>query len=146
MTTSKKQPAKTGGKAAKLSGTEQVAQFLNKLEHPLKSEIEEVRRIILNTNSQLEEHIKWNAPSFCYNGDDRVTFNLRGKDFFLLVFHCGAKVKENKEKAPLFEDATGLLEWLSGERATMKFTGTDDVKAKEKGLVEAVAKWLEATS
>lgn len=71
----------------KLSGHEQVIEFLNNVEHPLKKEMEEVRKIILSTNEHITEHIKWNAPSFSFNNEDRVTFNLQGKGFFRLVFH-----------------------------------------------------------
>lgn len=141
MTTSKK---KTSGKnAVKLSGPEQVTEFMNILDHPLKPEIEAVRNIILSAHPQLKEHIKWNAPSFHYQGEDRVTFNLRGKDSLLLVFHCGAKVKERTSKEPLFEDTTGLLEWATSDRATIKLTDMEDVAAKIEKLVEVINKWLE---
>jgi hypothetical protein len=135
-----------GGKdSMKLSGHQQVVEYMNNLEHPLKKEIEEVRTIILSTNKQISEHIKWNAPSFCFKNQDRVTFNLSGKGFFRLVFHCGAKVKENIEKGPLFEDATGLLDWVAGDRAIIKFTDMDDVKAKKEKLAVVITKWIEVT-
>jgi len=73
-------------KTGKLTGHEQVLEFLQKLEHPLKLQIEEVRRIILDSNDQISEHIKWNAPSFCINEQDRITFNLHGNEGFRLVF------------------------------------------------------------
>lgn len=130
----------------KMSGHEQVVDFLDKLEHPLKAEIEEVRKIILDANDQLTEHIKWKAPSFCMNNEDRVTFNLHGKGSFMLVFHCGAKVKEKVSKEPLFEDTTGLLDWVTGDRATVKFTDMADILAKKEKLNEVIHKWLEATS
>lgn len=133
-------------KSTAKSGHEQVVQYLNNLDHPFKKEIEVVRRIILDANNQLTEHIKWNAPSFCFNGEDRITFNLHGNGFFRLVFHCGAKVKDSAKGSPLFEDTTGLLEWSSGDRAVAKFTDIDDVKEKEDRLAAVVTKWLEATS
>jgi hypothetical protein len=88
----------------------QVVDYMNNLEHPLKKEIEEVRKIILSANNQFTEHIKWNAPSFCINNEDRVTFNLQGKGYFRLIFLRGSKVKkDNIGKGPLFEDTTGLF-------------------------------------
>lgn len=131
---------------SKRTGQEQVIEFLHKLEHPLKNEIVEVRNIILKSNEQLSEHIKWNAPSFCYNNEDRITFNLRGKEYFQLVFHCGAKVKEDKSETLLFEDSTGLLNWITNDRATIKFTNMNDVRAKQNKLAEVIMKWLEAAS
>ncbi len=146
MTTNKKHSETAGKLSMKRSGHQQVVEFMNSLEHPLKKEIEEVRTIILNADENLSEQIKWNAPSFCYKNEDRVTFNLRGKGYFQLVFHCGAKVKNNEGKGPLFDDTTGLLEWLAVDRAIVKFTDLNDVKAKQEKLTEVINRWIEVTS
>ncbi|CAG9623031.1 DUF1801 domain-containing protein [Sutcliffiella rhizosphaerae] len=130
----------------KKSGSEQVEAFLENLTHPHKEEIEEVRRIILSTDQKITEHIKWNAPSFCYHNEDRITFNLNGKGYFRLIFHLGAKVKDSKENEPLIVDSTGLLEWVSSNRAIVKFTCKSDVKEKKAKLREVITKWLEATN
>lgn len=143
MTTNKKSSEIRDKKTLKLSGHEHVLEYLNNLKHPQKLEIEEVRKIFLSANDQISEHIKWNAPSFCYKNEDRITFNLRGKGYFLLIFHCGAKVKDNLAKEPLFMDTTGLLDWVTGDRATVKFTDMNDVKAKEEKLIEVITKWIE---
>lgn len=132
-------------KTKKLSGHEQVLKFLAELEHPLKPEIEEVRRIILRADEQLTEHIKWNAPSFCHRDEDRFTFNLRGKGFFTLVFHRGAKVKDPVENGTLIEDTTGLLQWMANDRATVTFSDMDDVIAKQDRLTKLIHAWLKAT-
>ncbi|MFC3255781.1 DUF1801 domain-containing protein [Paenibacillus sepulcri] len=113
---------------------------MNNLEHPLKKEIEAVRTIILSADKQISEHIKWNAPSFCYGNEDRMTFNLHGKGFFRLVFHCGAKLKDGTAQKPMFEDATGLLDWAVSDRALVRFTDMNDVEAKKEKLVELVMK------
>ena len=113
-----------------LSGKNEVVAFLNTLEHPLKAEIEEVREIILNAHTSLTEHIKWKAPSFCYGDEDRITFNLRGKDYFQLIFHRGSKVKETPGDEPILKDTTGLLQWITADRAMIKFTDIQDVDSK----------------
>lgn len=131
-------------KSTKLSGHEQVLHFLNGLEHPLKQEIEAVRTIILEADADLTEHIKWNAPSFCMNGEDRITFHLQGKGFFRLVFHCGAKAKEKAETQRLIDDDSGLLDWVTNDRAIVKFSGMNEVEASRTKLAGVIAKWLEA--
>ncbi len=146
MPANKKTSKTADKKSPKLSGTEQVVQFLENLEHPLKQEIEEVRKIILGTNEHITEQIKWNAPSFCYQQEDRVTMNLQGKGFFRLVFHCGAKKKEPASVGRLFDDTTGLLDWVADDRAVVKITDMSDVESKKDRLVEVVTRWLEATS
>lgn len=133
---------KNSGESKKLIDSEQVAEFMNNLVHPLKEEIEEVRKIILSTDDKITEHIKWNAPSFCYEGEDRITFNLNGKGFIRLIFHCGAKVKERKTNEPLISDPSGVLEWKAADRVMMKFTDKNDIKAKEEKLKEVITMWL----
>jgi hypothetical protein len=145
MKTNEKLAETTGKKPIKLSGPQQVVEFLNNLEHPLKKEIEEVRKIILSTNESITEHIKWNAPSFCFDNEDRITFNLQGKGFFRLVFHCGAKVKDHAGNGTLFEDTTGLLDWVTTDRAMIKLTDMSDVESKKEKLAAVVAKWIEVT-
>lgn len=66
--------AKAG--SSKPTGTEQVSLFLQNNEHPLKAAMLLLREQILSSQKGITEHIKWNAPSFCYGGDDRITFNL----------------------------------------------------------------------
>jgi uncharacterized protein YdhG (YjbR/CyaY superfamily) len=70
-----------------LNRSEAVNQFIEETQHPLKADIATVRAIILEADDQITEHIKWNAPSFCDDGEDRITFNLHAKDRIRLVFH-----------------------------------------------------------
>ena len=133
-------------KAQAPSGTEQVKEFIQTSKHPLKKAVEEIREIILGADKRITEHIKWNAPSFCFNGDDRITFNLSKNDRILLIFHRGAKVKDSKSKEPLFEDTIGMLEWLAHDRAVVKIQSIEDVVDKKTALKKVVKLWLAATS
>ena len=63
-------------KKNKLTGEQEVDLFIEKTDHPQKQEITALRNIILNSDPEITEHIKWNAPSFCVNGEDRFTFKL----------------------------------------------------------------------
>jgi len=56
--------------------TEQVDEFMDKLDHPFKAEVQMIREIIKKVNKEITEQIKWNAPSFSYKGESLVTFNL----------------------------------------------------------------------
>ena len=67
-------------------GTQEVNEYMKTLEHPLKNEIELVRKIILDSEPNILEQVKWNAPSFRYT-QDFVTFNTRPLDRIHLVFH-----------------------------------------------------------
>lgn len=60
---------------------------MEKLNHPFKSEVQVLRQMIRSVNKEIEEEIKWNAPSFSYRGEYLVTFNLWEKNRIHLVFH-----------------------------------------------------------
>ena len=68
-----------------MTDTEKVSQYMQKLEHPMKPEIEAIRAII-KSNRKISERIKWNAPSYYYK-EDLVTFHIRPEKYVLLVFH-----------------------------------------------------------
>ena len=120
--------------------SEEVDQFIKDLEHPLKEEIAQMRAIILDSDEQITEHIKWNAPSFCYNGVDRLTFNLHARDRIQLIFHRGAKVKDST--GFVFDDSTGLLEWAAPDRALLTIQDKQDLEAKKAALVNIVSQWI----
>src|SRR5688572_13581986 len=77
----------------KKSDAEKVKDYMKEFTHPLKAEMEEVRNIIRNADRQLEERIKWNAPSYHYKNVDLVTFNGWAKNQVHLVFHHPLIVK-----------------------------------------------------
>ena len=127
----------------KLSDEEQVAEHIAKLDPEFGKIIEEIHKIILSTDKEIGERIKWNNPSFYYTGEMKpfdpkeykreiVVFNLY-KGRIMLVFPSGAKVK----------DTTGLLDgdYKDGRR-TIVFTDMKDVKAKEKALQKVIKEWL----
>lgn len=124
------------------SNTE-VSQFLENLNHPKLQVIHALREIIYTAAPGIEEHIKWNAPSFVYRGTDRITFNFQGKDKIRLVFHCGAKSNPKRLSGPLISDDSGLLQWAAHDRAIATISDHDDMLAKKKSLIRVIEKWLE---
>ena len=130
-------------KSVKLTDTEQVTAQIKKLEPSFGKIIETIRQIILKTDKEIGEHIKWNNPSFYYSGEmkpfdpkeykrDIIVMNLF-KERIMLVFPSGAKVN----------DKSGLLEgdYKDGRRTTI-FKDMKDVKSKEKLLQAVTKKWL----
>ncbi|WP_276371227.1 DUF1801 domain-containing protein [Chryseolinea sp. H1M3-3] len=76
----------------KLNGA--VTKFLDELQHPLRDQIEQLRKSILSANSGLTENIKWNGPNYGFHGEDRITMRIHPPRQIQLIFHCGAKVQE----------------------------------------------------
>ena len=81
-----------------------VFDYLDKLEHPLKAEIETVRQIILGVSPEIREGIKWNSPSF-RTTDYFATLNLRQGRVWLIL-GTGAKVKPTAQTGLSIPDPT----------------------------------------
>lgn len=127
----------------KLTDTEQVTAHIKKLDPTFAKTIETIRKIILSTDKEIAEQIKWNSPSFYYTGEmkafdpkeykrDLIVMNLR-KDKIMLVLPTGEKIK----------DVSELLEgnYTDGRRL-ITFKDLKDVKAKEKELQKVIKTWL----
>ena len=130
-------------KTIKLSDQEQVTQHIKKLDAGIRPVIEYLRQMILATDKEIGERIKWNNPSFYYMGEmkefdpkeykrELIVMNLL-KNRIMLVFPSGEKVK----------DSSGLLEgdYKDGRRTTV-FKDMADVKSKEKKLKSIIKNWL----
>ena len=130
-------------KKTTLTDSEQVIEHIQKLDTATREIVQLLRQIILNTDAEIGERIKWNNPSFYYTGDMKsfepkeykreiVVFNLF-KGRMMLVFPSGAKVN----------DTSGLLEgdYKDGRRITV-FKDLEDVKAKEGVLKKIILDWL----
>src|SRR6476659_8636311 len=122
-------------KSAKQTDSEEVSEHIKKLEPAVGKIVQTLRKIILSTDKEIGERIKWNNPSFYYTGEMKpfdpkeykreiIVFNLF-KNRIMLVFPSGAKVN----------DKWGLLEgdYKDGRRIIV-FKDLNDVKAKEKDL------------
>jgi len=70
-----------------------LGAFIDGLKHPLRSEIELLRNIILNSNNALTENIKWSAPNYVVNDNDRVTLKINPPKNILVILHCGTKTQ-----------------------------------------------------
>jgi hypothetical protein len=113
---------------------------MSTLDHPLKAEIEAVRRLVLSADPRLREQIKWNAPSFAL-ADDLVTFNLRSQEALQIIMHTGAK----KRATPLtmnVADPAGLLRWLAPDRGIITFSSLEDIESKSAALIDLVRQWV----
>jgi hypothetical protein len=120
-----------------------VEEFLNDLSEDKRSQVDALRGLILTTEPQLEEHIKWNAPSYVLDGEDRITFNVINKqEVVKLVLHMGATRKEDRKGEPIMQDDSGLIEWSSDIRGMITFKSIDDVNSNMKALKKVVKNWL----
>lgn len=116
-----------------------ASAFLAALDHPLKADIEAVRKLILAADPAIADGVKWNSLSFRHT-DWFATVNLRSKDVIQLVMHTGAKAKDNpKLKIP---DENGLLVWLAKDRALATLGAGKTLKVNAKAFEAIVKAWV----
>jgi hypothetical protein len=126
-----------------ISDSPSVTAHIKKLEPALGAIVETIRQLILATDKEIGERIKWNNPSFFYTGEmkpfnpkeykrELAVFNLY-KGRIMLVLPSGAKLN----------DGSGLLEgdYKDGRRIIV-FNNLADVRAKEKALRKVLHQWL----
>ncbi|MFM9986731.1 MAG: DUF1801 domain-containing protein [Flavobacteriales bacterium] len=121
-----------------------VDNFIADSKHSLASCLQPLRELIHEANSDVTEQIKWKCPSFCLDGDDRITYNLSKKDQLLVIFHTGAKGKgktPDKSKFSGFE----FLEWLAPDRAVVKIANQVYLFDISKEMKKCISLWLRET-
>lgn len=109
-----------------------VDAYMERLDHPLKIEVQAVRTLIKGVDPRITEQVKWNAPSFSYKGY-LATFNLRPTHHVHLVWHNGA----------ILQDPAGLLEGRYPDRRMTYFTSMAEVEAKRPAMEALVRQWVE---
>jgi hypothetical protein len=130
-------------KSAPISDEEQVTDHIKKLGPELSKTIQHLRELILSTDKEIGERIKWNNPSFYYTGEMKpfdpkeykreiIVCNLF-KGRIMLVFPSGAKVN----------DTSGFLEgdYKDGRRIVV-FKDMDDIKSRGRALQKVIKAWL----
>jgi len=131
-------------KPSKPTKTNEVNNYLERLVHPMKEVVLEIRTIILSKFPEISEQIKWNSLSFYYNGEmtpfnakeykrDLIVLNLNKKDYVLLIFPTGSSINDTKQ----------LLEgdYTDGRRM-LKIKSTVDAKIKMEELYELIQSWI----
>ena len=121
----------------------EVTEFLDRQNHPLRMEIELLRKIILESESSLTENIKWNGPNYAVNNEDRITMRIQPPKQIQLIFHRGAK-KQEQPATRIIDDNSGILVWKENDRAVATFKNLAEIEQNRSLLREIVGKWIKA--
>lgn len=122
----------------------EVTEFLNELDHPFRKEIEELRDCILSSNKDLSENIKWNAPNYCFEGEDRITMRIQPMTTKVqLIFHRGAK-KQEQPKDKLINNKSKILVWKEKDRAIITFKNSQEIEDGKEELEKIINEWIKA--
>ncbi len=120
-----------------------VTDFITKLDADFAKLVQSIRNALLEIDQNVDEHIKWNSPSFFYKGEmkpfdpkdykrDLVVINSR-KNEALLVFPTGN----------IIDDKSGILEGnFPDGRKIVKFRSEEEFNSKKENLKSAVKDWL----
>lgn len=120
-----------------------VEAFIEGLEPDRATAVRALRRIVLASHDGLDEHIKWNGPSFRIDGDDRITLGLNPKGGVRAILHRGVKPKDTS--GFVFEDDSGLVTWAAPDRGVVAFADAAAVEAQAEAFQTLCRRWFEAT-
>ncbi len=120
-----------------------VETWLAAQTHEIRSAVERLRVMVLDAGDDVTEHIKWNGPSFCIDGDDRITVGLAPRGGVRAILHRGVKGKDATGFA--FPDDSGLIQWAAPDRGVVTFADEAAIVAHAEAFTDICRRWLEAT-
>ncbi len=110
-----------------------VDAWFDRVDHPLKPLMLKVRRAILASDKRVTESIKWNTPTFSFNGDI-ASFIPHAKSSVSLMFHRGSEIPG---RHPRLEGDARLVR-------TMRFASAEELKKHTPDLQKVIRAWCEA--
>ena len=113
------------------------------LPEPSRTAMNTLRRLVTASHPDISEHVKWNGPSFCIDGDDRITVGLVQKGGVRAVLHRGVKARDATGFS--FSDDTGLIQWAAPDRGVVTFADEGAVSANAEAFAAICRRWFEAT-
>ena len=135
---------RAAGQDRTMTKPQDIDGFLAGVIHDKSEILLALREIIRTAAPGLQEHIKWNAPSYQAGGDDRITFNLSQVDAVQVIFHRGATAKDTRTGNRMIADSSGLLRWATDQRAILRVVTLEQVKAQRGWLANFVPLWVSA--
>jgi hypothetical protein len=120
---------------------QEVTLFLIELNHPFIEEINELRTIILSSEKEIVENIKWNGPNYTFNNQDFLTMRINPPKKIQLIFHRGAKKLQQPENK-LIQDTSTLLVWKENDRAILELNSLDQIDIHRIELINIIKKWI----
>ncbi len=109
-----------------------VDAWLDAYDNPMKPVVAAMRDAILAADARVTETIKWQAPTFVYNGNI-ASFFPKSKKHASLMFHKGA-------------DISGDFRYLTGdgkEARSFKVGDMDDLSTKQDELQQIIRAWCD---
>jgi hypothetical protein len=109
-----------------------VDAWFARYDNPMKDVVQRMREIVLGADPRIEECIKWQAPTFTFEGN-LASFFPRSKQHASLMFHLGAKIPGKHPR----------LEGNGDTGRVMKLGSVAEANAARKDLERIVRAWCE---
>lgn len=108
----------------------EVDAWFARYENPMKPVVQRIREIVLAADPRIDECIKWQAPTFTYEGN-LASFFPKAKEHASLMFHLGAQIPGK----------FGRLEGSGDTGRVMKLATVEEVNAAKPELESIVKSW-----
>lgn len=110
----------------------EVDAWFARYDNPMKDVVQRIREIILAADSRIDECIKWQAPTFTFEGN-LASFFPKSKQHASLMFHQGAMIPGTHPR----------LEGSGDTSRVLKLGSVAEANAAKKDLVKLVKAWCE---
>ncbi|MCC6877112.1 MAG: DUF1801 domain-containing protein, partial [Sandaracinaceae bacterium] len=94
--------------------TDEVERWLASYDNPMKDVVMRIREVILGTDPRVGECIKWQAPTFTFEGNI-ASFFPKSRQHASLMFHQGARIPGTHPRLEGEGDAGRVLKLASVE-------------------------------
>lgn len=127
--------------ANRLARESAVDEWRGKCAPEALAAIDALRDMARAAGPALVESIKWNAPSFALDGEDRITLGVERKGGVRAVLHRGAAKAEGDFSSL---DTDGLAAWPSPDRGVLTFADEAAVECHRHEITALFGRWLGA--
>ena len=110
----------------------EVDAWFARYENPMKDVVQRIREIILAADPRIDECIKWQAPTFTFEGN-LASFFPKSKQHASLMFHLGAKIPGNHPR----------LEGTGDTGRSLKIGSVAEANAAKKDIEKIVKAWCD---
>ncbi|WAB82275.1 DUF1801 domain-containing protein [Microcella daejeonensis] len=121
---------------------DEVEGFIAGLPAPQRETMAALCAVIRGSDARLTESIAWGAPSFSLDDHLFTTGIDRRSGRVRLVLHSGAR--STLAMRGRIDDATGMLEWKSDDRAVLHLADAAGVEAAQPALTALLREWVAA--
>lgn len=112
--------------------SKEVEAWFARYENPMKEVVQRIRDIVLGADSRIAECIKWQAPTFTFEGN-LASFFPKSKQHASLMFHTGARIPGRHPR----------LEGTGDTSRVLKIGSVPEANAARADIEKIVRAWCE---